>query len=130
MLGSELAEIMLSRIVLDQSTFEIVGLSDVPTSRRRTLKNINGVAQAPRVGLEPTTRSTESPLAIKDLQTDDSAASHPIPHRKRKSAPSAIPIEGERSGIDQADLARIVDAWPTLPKPIRRAMLALVESAG
>jgi hypothetical protein len=27
------------------------------------------------------------------------------------------------------DLARIIAAWPTLPEPIRRAMLALVESA-
>jgi hypothetical protein len=28
------------------------------------------------------------------------------------------------------DLARILEAWPTLAEPIRRAMLALVESAG
>jgi len=28
------------------------------------------------------------------------------------------------------DLARILDAWPNLSEPIRRAMLALVESAG
>jgi hypothetical protein len=27
-----------------------------------------------------------------------------------------------------SDLARILDAWPTLPEPIRRAMLGLVES--
>jgi hypothetical protein len=26
------------------------------------------------------------------------------------------------------DLARIIDAWPTLPGPIRRAMLALIEA--
>ena len=26
------------------------------------------------------------------------------------------------------NLARIVDAWPSLPEPIRRAMLALAES--
>jgi hypothetical protein len=26
------------------------------------------------------------------------------------------------------DLARIIAAWPTLPEPIRRAMLALVET--
>jgi hypothetical protein len=26
------------------------------------------------------------------------------------------------------DLARVLDAWPTLPAPIRRAILALVES--
>jgi hypothetical protein len=28
------------------------------------------------------------------------------------------------------DLARVVEAWPQLPEPIRRAVLALVESAG
>jgi hypothetical protein len=28
------------------------------------------------------------------------------------------------------DLAKIVAAWPTLPKAIRRAMLAMVEAAG
>jgi hypothetical protein len=26
------------------------------------------------------------------------------------------------------ELARIIDAWPTLPEAIRRAMLALVET--
>jgi hypothetical protein len=26
------------------------------------------------------------------------------------------------------DLARILDAWPTLPEPIRRAILALAET--
>jgi hypothetical protein len=31
------------------------------------------------------------------------------------------------SEIDNA-LARIIDAWPTLPEAIRRAMLALAES--
>ena len=27
-----------------------------------------------------------------------------------------------------ADLARIIDAWPTLPEPIRRAILTLADS--
>jgi hypothetical protein len=31
-------------------------------------------------------------------------------------------------GITDARLDRIIDAWPTLPDPIRRAMLALVET--
>jgi hypothetical protein len=26
------------------------------------------------------------------------------------------------------ELARIIDAWPTLPEPIRRTMLALVDA--
>ena len=28
------------------------------------------------------------------------------------------------------DLAAVVNAWPTLPDPIRRAVLALVEAVG
>jgi hypothetical protein len=28
-----------------------------------------------------------------------------------------------------SDLQRIIDAWPTLPEPIRKAMLALADSA-
>ena len=34
--------------------------------------------------------------------------------------------QGE-GGITDADLARLVAAWPTLPEPIRRAMIALIE---
>jgi hypothetical protein len=33
------------------------------------------------------------------------------------------------SQIDPS-LARIIGAWPTLPEPIRKAMLALVEASG
>ena len=40
--------------------------------------------------------------------------------------PLAYPL-ARQSQIDPA-LARIIDPWPTLPDPIRRAMLALVES--
>jgi hypothetical protein len=29
-----------------------------------------------------------------------------------------------------ADLARVVEAWPSLPEAIRRAVLALVETVG
>jgi len=32
------------------------------------------------------------------------------------------------SGAVDPDLARILEAWPNLPEPIRRAMLALVNS--
>jgi hypothetical protein len=36
-------------------------------------------------------------------------------------APAASPVD--------PDLVRVVDAWPSLPEPIRRAVLALVESS-
>ncbi len=33
------------------------------------------------------------------------------------------------TGGENSDLARVVEAWPVLPEPIRRAVLALVETA-
>ena len=36
--------------------------------------------------------------------------------------------QGE-GGVPDADLARVLDAWPTLPEAIRRAVLALVGAA-
>jgi hypothetical protein len=32
--------------------------------------------------------------------------------------------------LESAELQRIVAAWASLPKPIRRAMLALIDAAG
>jgi hypothetical protein len=36
---------------------------------------------------------------------------------------------GEGGNAD-ADLAALVAAWPTLPAPIRRAVMAMIEAAG
>jgi hypothetical protein len=55
--------------------------------------------------------------------------------RKRKPSKQVAPVGENRlaqtlaheSQIDSA-LARITDAWPALPEPIRRAMMALVET--
>ena len=38
------------------------------------------------------------------------------------------PPSGPATPVTDPDLARILDAWPTLPAPIRRAVLALIES--
>jgi hypothetical protein len=43
------------------------------------------------------------------------------------TSPLALQLAQE-TPIDP-DLAAILDAWPTLPEPIRRAMLALVGTA-
>jgi hypothetical protein len=39
-------------------------------------------------------------------------------------------LRGAKSGAvaSDPDLTRIIDAWPSLPEPIRRAMLALLSS--
>jgi hypothetical protein len=35
----------------------------------------------------------------------------------------------DRFTFRDPDLQRLIDAWPTLPEPIRRAMLALIGTA-
>ena len=42
--------------------------------------------------------------------------------------PGAVP--GAVAGDAKGGLARVVEAWPTLPEPLRRAVLALIEAAG
>jgi hypothetical protein len=39
------------------------------------------------------------------------------------NAPLPLALQGD------PNLARVVSAWPTLPEPIRRAVLALIEIA-
>jgi hypothetical protein len=48
----------------------------------------------------------------------------------KTSADSAAPVARQLPTLAETDpgLALILAAWPTLPAPIRRAMLALVES--
>jgi hypothetical protein len=42
----------------------------------------------------------------------------------------APPASGCTDGCTDPDLARVLEAWPTLPEPIRAAVLALVQAAG
>ena len=44
----------------------------------------------------------------------------------------AVPgaVAGEAKGAHPDGLARVVEAWPTLPEPLRRAVLALIDAAG
>jgi hypothetical protein len=66
-----------------------------------------------RKGVEPSTsalrthENTDASITGKELATSDSPA-----------------CSNACSNLD--DLARIVAAWPSLPAPIRRAMLALI----
>jgi len=49
------------------------------------------------------------------------------PPSRRSAGCSEMQGEG---GIFDPDLAALVAAWPTLPEPIRRAMMALVGASG
>jgi hypothetical protein len=44
-------------------------------------------------------------------------------------APTDTPVTSPPAGLDDADLARVVTAWPNLPPAIRRGILAMVEAA-
>ena len=50
-----------------------------------------------------------------------------IPDFGRSAGRSDEKAEGEST---DADLSRIMAAWPNLPEPIRKAMLALVAAGG
>jgi hypothetical protein len=43
--------------------------------------------------------------------------------------PSSVAQQLPTSAETEPDLARIIAAWPELSEPIRRAILALIESA-
>jgi hypothetical protein len=49
----------------------------------------------------------------------------------KSSSPLAVQLAPSHENCPSADpdLARIIDAWPTLTEPIREAMLALVDFA-
>lgn len=51
--------------------------------------------------------------------------------RQREAESPAAGLQERLQGqaASDPDLARIVAAWPTLPEPIRRAMLALADIA-
>jgi hypothetical protein len=59
------------------------------------------------------------------FETDPHPAERPDP--PTTSADTPVP-DALPDALTDADLARIVGAWLTLPEPIRRAVLALVEA--
>ncbi len=78
-------------------------------------KDCRSVEEVGAVGLEPTTGLSET-LQSQDVTQVDADA-----------VVQASGVEPENPVLDR-DLARIVDRWPRLPEPIRRAVLALVEA--
>jgi hypothetical protein len=60
------------------------------------------------------------------FETDPHPAERADPPTTSADAP--VP-DAQSDALTDPDLARIVGAWPTLPKAIRRAVLALIETA-
>ena len=75
-------------------------------------------------------RSAEMPRTATDLSTllaDDAVVCVRRP-AKRASASEAVTLRSEDPPGDP-ELARVVDAWPTLPPDVHDAILAMIESA-
>jgi hypothetical protein len=70
--------------------------------------------------------SVESALRSPVFETDPHPAERPDP--PTTSADTPVP-DALPDALTDPDLARILGAWPTLPEPIRRAVLALLGSA-
>jgi hypothetical protein len=58
--------------------------------------------------------------------TPTNALAHSLARESQKG-PDSSPLEGAK--IDP-DLARLVDAWPTLPPTVKRMILAALEATG
>jgi hypothetical protein len=54
-------------------------------------------------------------------------SAHPLAKSLEKPNAGVGFVPGSYSFADQ-ELARVVNAWPTLPAPIRRAVLALITA--
>jgi hypothetical protein len=67
--------------------------------------------------------ASRSPSPV--FETDPHSAERPDPPTTSASTPvpDALP-----DALTDPDLARVVEAWATLPEPIRRAVLALTET--
>jgi len=76
-------------------------------------------------GLEPATSGSTVPSAADANATNRGTSSG-------AGTPGAVPgaVAGEAKGGLPDGLARVADAWPTLPEPLRRAVLAMIDAAG
>ena len=77
-----------------------------------------------KVGIASYRTRTYNPL-IKSQRDDSASTNLPSTSGEPTAATSNNPSSSEQNG---AGLERVVEAWPTLPDPIRRAMLALIAS--
>lgn len=77
--------------------------------------------------LERPTSSLQSwqPPAVTPDSTD---TCEPTPDAPR-AYPSSCSQNGRNSGDLDADLAVVVEAWASLPEPIKRAVVAMVEAS-
>jgi hypothetical protein len=62
-------------------------------------------------------------LGLEHPQQNSSEAADPEEGGAESGAPAA------RTAISDPALAALIDAWPDLPQPVRRGILAMVEAA-
>ena len=68
-------------------------------------------------GLEPTHVTSDRTSDLRDSDSPSGAES------------GAVGVYGGVIGASEADLARVVAAWPTLPAAMRSAILAMVKAS-
>jgi hypothetical protein len=74
--------------------------------------------------------ATVSPDDVGPLQNQDFAAKR-ILRNDGQAAAAVAKSRAQSDGFTRTDpnLQRLIDAWPTLPEPIHRAILALIGTA-
>jgi integrase len=92
-----------------------------------------GLSKMEPRGIEPLTLIPETANSKQVTATPEKPLAHSLARETQKcpaEAPTDTPVTSPPAGLDDADLARVVTAWPTLPLHLRTAILALVDAAG
>src|SRR4051794_25796744 len=79
---------------------------------------------AERAGFEPA-RHLSAPNGLANRK--QGGANHKFQKDFGKASP-ALAVNGQCATPDDPDLAAVIEAWPTLPEPIRAGIVAMVES--
>src|SRR4051812_1186094 len=96
--------------------------------RRRSVKGRERTRAASR-GLAAPYFSEGDGTRTRNHRIDSPATPPPESPTGQDLAPTATsPLQHAYESASDPDLARVIGAWPALPAPIRRAILALVRS--
>jgi hypothetical protein len=101
---------------------------EMRTEHPRSHSRIASAKKQKRIESEETDRACQPILGtFKYTQKDSNNLS--IPRENKHFSSSSGAESGAVHNVDP-ELHQIVTAWPTLPEPIRRAVLAMIEVSG
>jgi hypothetical protein len=79
-------------------------------------------------GFEPVASKSQPKIGKQVTQNVEIPLAHSLARESQK-CPALAPLTSPPADPIDADLARLVSAWPNLPAAIRRGILAMIDAA-